>query len=357
METTTPPFDRDKAERFLGQVVNDVGSALLGGLSYIGDRLGLFATLVETGPVTVDALAARTSLQPRYLREWLNAMTAAQYLTYDPATGQYHLPPEHATVLADESSPWFLGGFLELMAPAMSQAPKVLEAFRKGGGVPQADYPPEIFEAIERGTAPWYRHKLVREWLPAMPQVVQSLEAGGRAVDVGCGSGRAAIALALAFPRAQVHGYDNHPGSIERAGANARAAGVGDRVRFEVVDATRMPAESFDFISTFDVVHDAADPRGLVRAIRQALAPDGTYLMLEMNCAPRVDGNIHPIGKLIYSVSTLYCMTQSLAQGGEGLGAAMGEPTAREIAAQAGFTRFRKLPIDDPLSVLYELRS
>jgi ubiquinone/menaquinone biosynthesis C-methylase UbiE len=190
-----------------------------------------------------------------------------------------------------------------------------------------------------------------------MPQVAKALEAGGAAADVGCGSGRAAIALAQAFPQARVHGFDNHPGSIERARANARAAGVGDRVRFALMDAAGMPSRAFDFVSTFDVVHDAADPPALLRGIRQALAPGGTYLMLEMNCTPEVDGNIHPIGKLIYAISTLYCMTQSLAQGGMGLGAAMGEPKARELAAQAGFTRFRKLPIEDPISVLYELQS
>lgn len=350
-------YDKQKGEEFLGRVVNDVGSALLGALTWIGDRLGLFATLAAAGPVTIEELAARTALDRRYLREWLNAMTAAEYLEYDPATARYRLPAEHASVLADEQSPFCLGGFLETIVPAVSQAPGVLQAFRTGGGVPQTAYAPEMFEAIERSTAPWYRHKLVKEWLPALPAVQQKLSAGARAADVGCGSGRAAIALAGAFPAAHVHGYDNHPGSIERARANARAAGVAERVHFEVLDAASLPAASFDFVTTFDVVHDAADPIGLLRGIHRALTPDGSYLMLEMNCAPSVEGNIGPLGKLVYSVSTLYCMTQSLAAGGLGLGAAMGEPKARELAAAAGFGDFRRLPIDDPFSALYELRA
>jgi len=356
MAGSTPPVDKAKVEAFLGRVVSDIGAAVLGGLGYIGDRLGLFKVLADTGPVTVEELARRTRLSPRYLREWLNAMTAAEYLEYQPASATYVLPPDHAAALADETSPYFVGGFLEMIVPTVSQAPKVLEAFRDGRGVPQSAYPPEMFEAIERSTAPWYRHKLVREWLPAMPQVQAKLAAGGSALDVGCGSGLAAITLAQAFPKAEVSGYDNHPGSIERARANARAAGVGDRVRFEVADATRM-ARQFDFITTFDVVHDSVDPAGLLRSIRAALAPEGTYLMLEMNCAPDVSGNVNFLGKLLYSVSTLYCMTTSLAQGGAGIGALMGEPKARELAAEAGFCRFRKLPIEDPFSVLYELRA
>jgi ubiquinone/menaquinone biosynthesis C-methylase UbiE len=189
-----------------------------------------------------------------------------------------------------------------------------------------------------------------------MPDVKAKLEAGGSALDVGCGSGRASIAIAKAFPKARVVGYDNHGGSVERARANAKAEGVAKRVAFKVVDAKRLRGPKFDFISTFDVVHDSADPVGLLKAIRRSLNPDGTYLMLEMNCSPNVNENINFIGKFLYSVSTLYCMTQSLAQNGEGIGAAMGEPKARELGAAAGFTHFKRLPIEEPFSILYELR-
>ena len=350
------PLNYEKVKSFLGQAVNDVGTATLGALSYIGDRLDLFKSMAAAGPVTIDELAERTHLKPRYLREWLNAMTVAGYVVYDAADGRYALPAEHAAVLADEASPFFVGGFLEMIVPSVMQAPKLVKAFRNGKGVPQSAYPPEMFEAIERGTAPWYRHKLTQKWIPAMPDVKAKLEAGGSALDVGCGSGRAAIAIAKAFPKARVFGYDNHPGSIERARSNAKAEGMAKRVTFKVVDAKRLRGSKFDFISTFDVVHDSADPVGLLKAIHRSLKPDGTLLMLEMNCSPNVNENINFIGKFLYSVSTLYCMTQSLAQNGEGIGAAMGEPKARELADAAGFGSFKRLPIDDPFSVLYELR-
>ena len=356
MTSEARALDYEKVRSFLGQTVSDVGTATLGALSFIGDRLDLFKAMAASGPVTIDELAARTRLNARYLREWLNAMTAAGYVIHDAETGRYLLPAEHAAVLADETSPFFVGGFLEMIVPAVMQAPKLVRAFRNGKGVPQSAYPPEMFEAIERGSAPWYRHKLTQKWIPTMPDVKTKLESGGSTLDVGCGSGLAAIAIAKAFPLAQVFGYDNHPGSIERARANAKAEGVGKRVTFKAMDAKRLRGPKFDFVSTFDVVHDSADPVGLLKAIRRALKPDGTYLMLEMNCSPNVNENINFIGKFLYTVSTLYCMTQSLAQSGAGIGAAMGEPKARELAAVAGFTQFRRLPIEDPFSVLYEIR-
>jgi len=201
-----------------------------------------------------------------------------------------------------------------------------------------------------------YRHSLLRKWLPAMPQVVECLNGGGEALDVGCGSGRAVITIAGAFPNARVYGYDGHPGSVERAQANAKAAGVADRVTFEVVDCTRLPSERFDFISVFDVVHDSVDPLGLLRSIRGALKPGGTCLMVEVNASNRVEENINPMGRMMYAASTLYCMTVSLAHDGAGIGALMGEPKARELVSEAGFTQFRRLPIKDAFSALYELR-
>src|SRR5438105_5703123 len=219
---TMPDIDHEKATKFLWQTVNDIGTALHGALSFVGDRLGLFKAMASGEPVTVEELARQTRLDRRYLQEWLGAMTAAEYVEYDPATRRYRLPPEHALVIADETSPFFLGGFLELIVPCVSQAPKLLKAFRNGKGVPQRAYPPETFEAIERGSAAWYRHKLVQEWLPTMPDVVEKLRAGGAYADVGCGSGRAALTIAKAFASARVSGFDNHAGSIARARKNAR---------------------------------------------------------------------------------------------------------------------------------------
>jgi len=349
-------LDWDKVKMFAASTMMDLGVAMQSSLSYIGDKLGIFRALDGAGWVTSAELASRSGLNERYIREWLGAMAAARYVEYDPAARKFLLLPEHAMVLAREDSPFFFGGFMEMVVPNVSMAPKVAEAFKTGKGVPQSDYPPETFEAIERSSAPMHRHRLVPKWLPAMPQVVKVLSEGGSALDVGCGSGRAVIAMAKAFPTARVSGYDAHPESIERARINARAAGVADHVSFEVVDCTRLPAERWDLISTFDVVHDSVDPVGLLKSIRGALKPDGTYVMLEMNVSPNLEDNLNPLGRLMYSISTLYCMTVSLAGGGAGIGAVMGEPKARELCEQAGFTRFRRLPIDDAFSVLYEIR-
>jgi 2-polyprenyl-3-methyl-5-hydroxy-6-metoxy-1,4-benzoquinol methylase len=349
-------IDWGKVKEFAGLMMNDLGAAMQGALTYIGDRLGIFKALAAAGSITSADLAARTGLNERYLREWLGAMTAAKYISFDSASGRYTMSPEHAMILADENSQFFMGGFMQLIVPEVSMAPKLMEAFRTGKGVPQSEYPPEVFEGIDRGSAPMYRHQLLRKWIPAMPQVVEILSAGGSALDVGCGSGRAVVALAGAFPKARIYGYDAHQGSVERARANAKAAGVAERVTFEVVDCAKLPAHRFDFISTFDVVHDSVDPIALLKSIRTALKPDGTYLMVEMNVSDRPEENINPLGRMLYSASTLYCMTVSLAHGGAGIGALMGEPKARELTQQAGFTRFQRLPVKDAFSALYEIR-
>src|SRR5439155_617991 len=288
------PLDRTKAEQFLGQVVSDVGTALLGALSFIGDRLDLFRTLADAGPVTIEALATRTGFSARYLREWLNAMTAAGYVLYRPESGHYVLPPEHATVLADPDSPFFVGGFLEMVVPSVSQATKLLSAFRSGGGVPQREYPPGMFEAIERGTAPWYKHHLLQDWIPTMPQVGSALARGGRAADVGCGSGQAALALAR-----QVHLLGQHPllhddlarrGRGRHRGRDGRAEGAGTRRpgrvqslpeaphRRSVLGPLRAPAvASMAFDAPADV---AAIQEAWVRRGRFVSLPEGHRLFV-----------------------------------------------------------------------------
>lgn len=356
MGNENKPVDWDKAKRFLGQLTDDLGGAMLGALTYIGDRLGIFKALPPGQWIGSEELARRTGLDERYLREWLGGMTAAGYVMYQPDDRTYMLPVEHAMALADEDSPFFMGGFIQMLVPNITMAPRVAEAFRTGSGVGQHEYPPETFRAMERSSANMYRRLLLRKWLPAMPEVVDALNAGATVADVGCGMGRAVIAIARAFPKARVYGFDVHPASVEHARANAEEAGVSGRVTFEVRDGTRLPEASFDFVSTFDVVHDAHDPVALMRSIRNSLRPGGTYLMSEMNVSANPEENINPRGRMMYSISTLYCLSVSLADGGAGIGTLMGEPKARELAAEAGFGHFRRLPVEDMFSVLYEMR-
>lgn len=350
-------MDKAKREQFINQAMGYVTGAAVSGLIYIGDRVGLFKALAGAGPLSAAETARKAGLQERYVREWLSAMAAAGIVTYDADTERFTLPEEHAAVLADESSRSFLGGFFQSTPAMLKVAPRVADAFVKGGGVPFSDYGPDLIAGIDRGNRTQYQYHLVKRWLPAMPQVVARLEAGARVADIGCGSGYPSILMAQAFPRSRFYGFDVSEESLERARADAQRQGVADRVEFQRISATDLPeTPKFDFITSFDAIHDMVDPRGAVRAIRRALADDGTYMMVEVKAGDTLTENLNPLGALMYSMSTLHCLTVSLAYDGEGLGTLMGEPKARELAEQAGFTRFRRLPIEHAFNVFYEIR-
>jgi SAM-dependent methyltransferase len=234
---------------------------------------------------------------------------------------------------------------------------RVVAAFRAGGGVPQAAYPDDAYVGMARFTAPWVDHGLLESWLPLLPGLRDRLETGISWADVGCGAGRAVIRLAQEFPNSAFAGFDVFPAQIERARAAARAAGIADRVRFEVADAAKGLPGRWDVISTLDVVHDAVDPAALLAGIRRSLADGGTYLMLEINCADDHADNHGPLATVMYGFSVLYCMTTSLAHGGAGLGTCGCPPAVVErLALRAGFHTVREVPIDNPINRLYELR-
>src|SRR5579883_1683350 len=226
MADTRSKLDFGKAKEVAQKVMGDVGAVMHGMLSFIGDRVGLFKAMMDAGALTVDQLAARSGLNTRYVREWLSAMAAAGYVEYDAGAQTYLLTPEYAAALADEDSPFFIGSYFQMAQAAAMVAPEVAQAFRSGARVLQAQYPAGFFEAAERNSNTRYKHKLLRKWIPAMPQVVEVLQGGGTAADIGCGGGRAAIMIAQAFPKARVTGFDIHAASIERARRNAEAAGV-----------------------------------------------------------------------------------------------------------------------------------
>jgi 2-polyprenyl-3-methyl-5-hydroxy-6-metoxy-1,4-benzoquinol methylase len=323
----------------------------------IGDRLGLFALLAANEPQSSAELAGRTGLQERYLREWLAGMAAAGYLSYDPPSGRYAMPDAHVPVLADEAGVWFFGAaFFDFSTNYGETFQQLLDAFRSGGGVAQEVYGEEVAASIDRFTAPWFEHRLVPEWIPAMPDVQALLEAGAILCDVGCGRGRALITLAEAFPQCQFVGIDAYQPAIRGARAKAQNAGVQDRVRFEVADAAAGLPGRFDVITTFDVIHDSADPRGILRAIHDALEPTGRYVCVDINWAENPEDNIGPLGTVLYGSSLAYCLPVSLASGGAGLGTLGLTPSRlNELARGAGFSHLRQVPIDDPFNNLYEL--
>lgn len=348
-------IDETKLGAFVQKAMNDLGSALTTTLVVVGERLGLYRAMAAGGPCTSRELALRTDTNERCVREWLAAQAAAGYVDYDPSTGRYTLPPEHAMALTDEASPaCVIGGFIGMTA-AMRAEPKVTAAFRSGSGVGWHEHDPALFEGTERFFRPGYNAHLVSHWIPALDGVRERLERGARVADVGCGWGASTIILAQAFPRSTFTGFDYHGPSIEHARERAAAAGVGDRVRFEVATAKDFPG-TWDLIAFFDCLHDMGDPVGAAAHVRSRLAADGTWLLVEPNAADRVEDNLHWIGRVFYSVSTLVCTQASLAQEvGLALGAQAGEARLRDVVTQGGFSRFRRAA-ETPFNLVFEVR-
>jgi 2-polyprenyl-3-methyl-5-hydroxy-6-metoxy-1,4-benzoquinol methylase len=354
---TQAVLDQTKVDQFVGKVLGDTSATLVTVLATIGDRLGLFKELAASGSVTSADFASRTGINERYAREWLGGMATAGYIAYDSAAQRFHLPPEHVPALAQEGGPFFFGGVLELLPALVGVVDQVTESFRRGGGVPQSAYDAHLWDGMERFSMGWFENLLTQQWIPAIPDVQAKLESGAMVADVGCGPGRALIKMAQAFPKSRYVGYDQFGPSIERATANAEAAGVAGQVSFRQLDASVGLPEQYDIITTFDVVHDAADPRGLLRSIRTALRPDGVYMCLDINCSDKLEENSGPLGAMFHGFSVLYCMTTSLANGGIGLGTVgLHEPKVRELCTDVGFGTVRRVPMENPFNNLYEIR-
>jgi SAM-dependent methyltransferase len=353
----TRPIDSARQEEFAGKVVEQISGTMTTLLGAVGDRLGLFKNLAEQGPATSAEFASRTKLNERYLREWLGGMATAGYLNYDGPTKRFSLPAEHASVLAQENGPFFVGGMYQMLPALTGIFEQVLTAFRNGGGVSQSQYNELMWDGLERFSCTWFENLLLQEWIPAMPDVKAHLERGSDMADVGCGRGRGLIKLARAFPRSRYVGYDNFGPTITRATANACQAGVSDRVRFEARDASKGLPSQFDVITTFDVVHDAVDPLQLLQSIRQALRPGGVYVCLDVNCSDKLEENTNPLGAMFHGISVFYCMTTSLANNGAGLGTlGFHETKVRELCTKAGFSSVRRVPLDNPFNNLYDAK-
>ena len=355
---TIEHIDEAKAEEFLNTAIGHFSATMTTLFCAVGDQLGLFEVLKEHGPATSAELAERAGVDERYALEWLRGMASAEYLEHDAETGRFRLPPEHALVLATESGPMMVAGGIQELKGAIAVLDPVIEAFRGGGGVKMDAYPQDFFDGLERFTASWFENLLLGQWMPALPDIDARLREGIDVADLGCGAGRASIKLAQAYPESRFVGYDLLPHHIERARSNAQAAGVADRVTFELVDGTSGLPESFDLITTFDVVHDAVDPAGLVKSVREGLRDGGTYLMLEINCADDPAENVGPLASLFYGFSLFYCMTTSLAHGGAGLGTCgMPEAKVRELCEAAGFSSVERAPIENPFNSLFVARA
>jgi 2-polyprenyl-3-methyl-5-hydroxy-6-metoxy-1,4-benzoquinol methylase len=350
-------MNEQKVGELAFRVVGDMGGAFTMALGYIGDRLGLFKAMAGAGPMTSEQLAEKTGTNERYVREWLRAMVASEYLDYDPGAGRYAMTDEQAFVLANEDSPMFVGGGFHLTTPTIMNTPKVMEAFRSGGGVSYSEIGEEIPEAIERFFRPGYLNFLTGDWLAKVPGLVEKLKAGAKVADVGCGCGQSTVAMAKAFPNSEVVGIDYDERSIERAQRLAKEGGVRN-AEFVAAPAQEVASrgEKYDLVCSFDCVHDMVDPKGTLRAIREALKEDGVYLWSEPNASANPLENRNPVGRAFSAISPLHCLTVSLAHEGEGLGTVIGEDGARRLAEEAGFSSFEKLPIENPFNQFFALR-
>jgi SAM-dependent methyltransferase len=346
--------DEAKLEEFMGQFVQDMGAAASGALVAIGDQLGLYRGLAEGGPATAAELAQRTGTHERYVREWLLNQGAGGYVSWDPAAERWFLTEEQQFALVDEGSPAYVLGAFEVLQAMYADAPKIAERFRTGAGLDWGDHDHRLFGGTARFFAPGYRANLVAEWIPALDGVEAKLRAGARVADVGCGHGISTVLLAQAYPDSQLFGFDYHAPSIEQARRGAAAAGV-ENVSFEVAGADAFPGEGYDLVAHFDCLHDLGDPVGAGRRVRETLAPDGTWMIIEPMAGDAVEDNLNPVGRIFAAASTVVCVPTSLAQDGIALGAQAGEARLREVIEAAGFSRVRRAT-ETPFNLVLEAR-
>jgi SAM-dependent methyltransferase len=358
MATTSQarPIDSEKLNALLGQAVQDMGAALYATLIVIGDRLGLYRALSDGTPVTSAQLAERTGTSERYIREWLNANAASKYVEYDAASQTYWMTPEQAFILGMDDTPVHLPGFFHMVASCMKDEEKLVEVFRTGKGFGWHEHEKGLFEGCERFFRPNYLANLTTNWIPALDGVEEKLKRGARVADVGCGHGASTILMAKAYPASEFRGFDYHPASIERAREHAEAAGVADRVKFEVAPAKEFPGSDYDLVAFFDCLHDMGDPVGASAHVKEALAPEGAWMIVEPFAGDEVSANLNPVGRIYYSASSVVCVPASLAQEvGLGLGAQAGEPRIREVVTAGGFTRFRRAA-QTPFNLVFEAK-
>jgi ubiquinone/menaquinone biosynthesis C-methylase UbiE len=346
-------INEDKLNAFITKFVGDLGATVAAGNVVIGHRLGLYRALA-TGPATPGELAARTETDPRYVTEWLRGQAAGGYVDHDG--DRYALSEEQAFALADPDGPLYAPGAFLLALGALRAEPRITEAFRSGAGLGWDEQDADVFVGCEQFFRPGYLANLVPNWLPALDGVEAKLRAGARIADVGCGLGASSVLMAQAYPQSSVHASDYHQASIDLAHKRAADAGVADRVSFEAAAANSFSGDRYDLVTTFDCLHDMGDPLGAARHIREALTPEGTWMIVEPAAGDTVEENLNPVGRVYYSFSTFLCVPNAMSQpGGYALGAQAGEAAIRQLTTDAGFTRFRRAS-ETPFNNVYEAR-
>jgi 2-polyprenyl-3-methyl-5-hydroxy-6-metoxy-1,4-benzoquinol methylase len=338
-------FDADRAAAFAGKVLDMLNHASLALMVSIGHRTGLFDAMRGLPPSTPAEIAAKAGLNERYVREWLGAMVTGGIVEVDDTSTRFVLPDEHAAALTRAAGSDNMAPFAQYIPLLGSVEDDIVECFRKGGGVPYAKFP-RFHAVMAEDSGQSVMAALETHVIPLVPDLHDRLTRGARMLDAGCGAGRILNRFAGLYPNSRFVGLDLSSDGIAMAAADAAARGLAN-VEFHVRDLSDFDRsaepEAFDVVATFDAVHDQAHPLSLLKGIRRTLKPDGVYLMQDIKGSSHVGNNIgHPLGPFLYTVSTMHCMTVSLAQGGEGLGAMWGEEKTREYLARAGFSSVEK---------------
>lgn len=356
MRITIMVVDEAKLQKFVERSLNEWGAALGALLTFAGERLGLFKAMAGAGELTPEELAKKTGTHPRVVREWLAAEAAGGIVEYNPVTGKYVLPAEHALALTDENSPAYTMGAYQLVTGLFKDEEKFINAFRTGKGLGWGDHHHYLFQGTEKFFKPGYVANLTTSWIPSLDGIEARLKKGGAKVaDVGCGHGASTILMAKAYPNSQIVGFDFHEPSIESARNMAEREGL-KNVTFEVARSTDYPGDDYDLVTFFDCFHDMGNPSGAAKHVLQSLKKkDGSLMLVEPFANDKVEDNLTPMGRLSYCASTIVCVPASLNEDGPALGAQAGEQRIKEIVTGAGFSRFRRAT-QTPFNLVFEAR-
>jgi ubiquinone/menaquinone biosynthesis C-methylase UbiE len=336
-----PMLNEEKpVDAFADQLMDMLNQGALSLMVSIGHRTGLFDGMSELPPSTLEEIAGHVGLSERYVKEWLAAMVAGGVIRYEPISRHYHLPDSHAALLCRKSEPDNLAVFAQYIGILGQVEDRIVDCFRVGGGVAYEHFP-RFHEVMAEDSGQTVLAALEEYILPLVEGIEDKLTNGIRVLDIGCGKGRALLHLAERFPHSEFVGYDLSPEALETARREAKSKGL-DNIRFEVRDLTQFNQdaedEAYDLVTAFDAIHDQAAPQNVLDGISRTLRSGGSFLMQDIRASSRLENNLeHPIGPLLYTLSTMHCMTVSLAQDGVGLGTMWGEEKAVEMLGRAGF--------------------
>ncbi|QFT78541.1 class I SAM-dependent methyltransferase [Erythrobacter sp. THAF29] len=334
--------DMEKLEALAGKVIGDVAGALSLYMAYLGDQAGLFDAIDGEGRLTVEQIAGKTGLNPKYLHEWLGSVSAAGYVTHHAEDDTFSLSEEQALVFGREGQPACMQGFIMAVVSQYEENKKSVDTFKSGKGRPWGDHSQCLFCGTDRFFRPGYLANLTENWIPALGNVEEKLKSGAKVADVGCGQGSSTILMAEAYPNSHFVGIDYHAPSIEEARRKAHAAGL-ENIEFTVATAQDFQGDGFDFACIFDALHDMGDPVGAARHVRESLKEDGTFMLVEPMAGDSYAENMNPLGQIFYAFSTTVCTPNSLSQDvGLGLGAQAGQKRLTEVLNEAGFANVKR---------------